>query len=103
MSSILLYLGLLIIGGFLSFKGLIHKQMMNRIDKLQMACLFALLFIMGLRIGMDEEIVKAFGQIGLHAILFAAFTIAGSVLMVHLFVRVSRSLAKAKKGGAHDL
>ena len=82
MSSILLYLGLLILGGVLSFKGWIHKNMMSRIDKLQMACLFALLFIMGLRIGMDDEIIKAFGKIGLHAVLFASFTILGSVIIV---------------------
>lgn len=99
MSSILLYLGLLIVGGVLSFKGLIHKNLMDKIDKLQLACLFTLLFIMGLRIGMDDQIIKAFAEIGLHAVLFAIFTIAGSVGVVHLLLRVF----KGKRGPSHDV
>lgn len=99
MSSILLYLGLLIFGGILSYKGLIHSQLMNKIDKLQLACLFALLFIMGLRIGMDDRVLKAFAQIGFHAILFAMFTIAGSVGVVHLLLKIFRK----KRGQANDI
>jgi len=99
MSSILLYLSLLIVGGLLSYKGLIHTQLMNRIDKLQLACLFALLFIMGLRIGMDDRVLKAFAQIGFHAILFALFTVIGSVGVVHLLLKIF----KKKRGAANDL
>ena len=60
MSGILLYLGLLIIGGIFSYRGWIHKAMLARIDRLQMACLFGLLFIMGMRIGMDDRVKEAF-------------------------------------------
>ncbi|MCA0385012.1 MAG: lysine exporter LysO family protein [Firmicutes bacterium] len=88
MSSILLYLALLIVGGFLSYKGWIHQGLSNKIDKLQLACLFVLLFVMGLRIGMDDRVLDAFAQIGLHAILFGIFTIIGSVLTVHLMLKV---------------
>lgn len=99
MSSILLYLALLIFGGFLSYKGLIHEKLMNKIDKLQLACLYALLFIMGLRIGMDDRVLKAFAQIGVHAIIFSIFTIVGSVAVVHVLVKIYR-----RKGGrANDV
>lgn len=82
MSSILLYLALLILGGLLSYKGLVHKELYHRLDVIQMICLFALLFTMGLRIGMDDEVIRAFGQIGLHATIFALFTVAGSIFAV---------------------
>lgn len=87
MSSILLYLGLLIVGGFLSYKGWIHKNLSAKIDKLQLACLFALLFVMGMRIGMNDRVLEAFAQIGLHAVLYAIFTVAGSVFMVHILLK----------------
>lgn len=86
MSSILLYLLLLILGGFLSYKGLIWKTLNEKIDKLQLLCLFALLFIMGLRIGMDDRVLEAFAQIGLHAVLFGLATVIGSLIMVRFFV-----------------
>ncbi len=87
MNSILLYLGLLIVGGLLSYKGLVHKELYHRLDIVQLICLFALLFTMGLRIGMDDKVIDAFAQIGLHASIFAAFTVIGSVLFVMLFRR----------------
>jgi len=90
MSSVLLYLALLIVGGFLSYKGFIHKQLMDKIDKLQLACLFILLFIMGMRIGMDDKIISAFAKIGVHAVIFSVFTVAGSILVVHIFVKIFR-------------
>ena len=61
MSSILLYLGLLILGGLLSYKGLVHKELYHRLDIVQLICLFAL--------------------------LFTTFTVVGSVLFVMLFRR----------------
>lgn len=88
MSGILLYLGLLIIGGIFSYRGWIHKAMLARIDRLQMACLFGLLFIMGMRIGMDDRVKEAFFKIGLHAVLFGIFTVVFSVLTVHLMLRL---------------
>lgn len=87
MSSILLYLGLLIVGGVLSYKGLVHKELYHRLDIVQLICLFALLFTMGIRIGMDDKVIDAFAQIGLHASIFAAFTVIGSVIFVTLFRR----------------
>lgn len=96
MSSILLYLCLLLLGGFLSYKGWIWKSLYEKIDKLQMLCLFILLFIMGLRIGMDDRVLDAFAQIGLHAILYGIATVIGSLLMVrillHFFRRRSNDL-----------
>lgn len=93
MSSILLYLFLLILGGFLSYKGLIWKALSEKIDKLQLICLFILLFIMGLRIGMDDRVLDAFAQIGLHAILYGIATVIGSLIMVRLFMTLFRRRA----------
>lgn len=88
MSSILLYLALLIVGGLMSYRGWIHKGLSEKIDKLQLACLFLLLFVMGIRIGMDDRVIKGFAQIGMHAVLFGLFTIMGSVIGVHMLLKV---------------
>ncbi|MBM7562057.1 LysO family transporter [Fusibacter tunisiensis] len=85
MSSILLYLILLLAGGFLSYKGLVPKKLYHRLDVVQMICLFALLFTMGLRIGMDDAVIGAFAEIGMHATLYAVFTVAGSIIFVYMF------------------
>ena len=82
----------------MSYRGWIHKGLSDKIDKLQLACLFMLLFIMGLRIGMDDRVIKGFAQIGLHAVLFGLFTIAGSVLGVHFLL----SMFGKKRGVRHD-
>lgn len=99
MSSIFLYLALLIVGGFLSYRGWIHKGLSEKIDKLQLACLFMLLFIMGLRIGMDDRVIEGFAQIGLHAVLFGLFTIIGSVIGVHLLLLVFGKKRRVRNDG----
>lgn len=85
MSSILLYLLLLIAGGFLSYRGVVSQKLFDKMEHIQLICLFILLFTMGLRIGMDDRVIKAFLKLGIHATLFAFVSVLFSVLMVWLF------------------
>ncbi len=84
MSSILLYLILLVAGAFLSYRGVVSKKVFDKVEHIQMACLYILLFTMGLRIGMDDRVIKAFLKIGIHATLYAAISVVFSVVMVLL-------------------
>lgn len=81
---ILLYFGLLALGWFLSNKGYIHEKLMSKISGIQSLFLFILIFIMGIRIGMDEHVISSIGQIGIMAAVFAVVTVAFSVLFVHI-------------------
>ncbi len=81
---ILLYFGLLAIGWLLSNKGYIKEKFLIRISNIQSFFLFILIFIMGIRLGMDKQVVASIGQIGIKAAVFALFTAGFSVIFVYL-------------------
>jgi len=81
---ILLYFGLLALGWLLSNKGYIHKKLMGKISSIQSLFLFILIFTMGIRLGMDEQVVSSIGQIGVKAAVFAIITAGFSVIFVFL-------------------
>ncbi|WP_326910864.1 LysO family transporter [Sedimentibacter sp. MB31-C6] len=81
---ILMYFGLLVVGWMLSSKGLIHEKLMMKISNIQSIILFSLIFIMGIRVGMDEQVVSSIGQIGIKAAVFAVITAGLSVLFVFI-------------------
>lgn len=81
---ILLYFGLMAVGWVLSSRGCIHKKLMNRISLIQTFFLFGLIFVMGIRVGMDEQVISSIGEIGFKAFIFAAATSGFSVLFVYL-------------------
>ncbi len=79
---VLLYFGLLAVGWILSSKGFIHDKLMKKISPIQTLLLFALIFVMGIRVGMDEQVVTSIGQIGIIAAVFAIVTAGLSILFV---------------------
>ena len=82
--DILLYVTILAIGGFMGYRRLFKPVVMNRLETLQNLSLLLLLFIMGVNIGLDREVILTFGTIGFQAIVLAAFSIVFSVLGVKL-------------------
>ncbi|QUI22043.1 LysO family transporter [Vallitalea pronyensis] len=83
----LLYLGMLGIGIIIGFKGMSHKKILDRMDKLQLGALVILLFVMGIRIGADDKVIKQVGNLGLKAFIITFFAVAFSVLFVGLLRR----------------
>jgi hypothetical protein len=81
---VLLYFGILAVGWFLSSKGKIHGNLMKRISVIQSIILFGLIYIMGVRIGMDDQILSSIGQIGVMAAVFALVTASLSILFVYI-------------------
>lgn len=81
---VLMYFGLLAIGWLLSNKGLIHEKLMGKISHIQTVILFGLIFIMGVRVGMDKQVLTSIGQIGLMAAVFAIITSSVSILFVYI-------------------
>lgn len=81
---ILLYFGLLAVGWFLSSKGFFNDKLINKISHIQTVILFGLIFVMGIRVGMDKQVVSSIGQIGVMAFIFAVITAGFSILFVHL-------------------
>jgi len=82
--KILLYFGLLAIGWLLSYKGYIHNKLMGKISSIQTMFLFILIFVMGIRLGMNEQVISSIGQIGFKSLVFAFLTAGFSVVFVFL-------------------
>ena len=98
---VLLYFGILALGWFLSSKGKIHGSLKAKISVIQSIILFGLIYIMGVRIGMDEQILTSLGQIGVTAFVFALTTMTFSILFVYLLRKKFISDANIT-GGKND-
>lgn len=83
-TRLLIYLGILIVGGFFGYKGYGSKKLDSKLGTIQTICLLFLLFIMGLRIGLDEKVISSFFELGFQALVISIFTITFSVLFVKL-------------------
>lgn len=83
-TRLLLYLGILILGAYIGFKDKISKKLKNQLNNIQNICLLFLLFIMGIKIGIDENVINSFFTIGLKAIIISFFTVGFSILGVFL-------------------
>ncbi len=81
---ILLYFGLLAVGWVLSNKGFIHEKLIAKISNIQTIFLFLLIFIMGIRLGMNKQVVSSIGQIGFKSVVFTLLTAGFSVVFVFL-------------------
>ncbi len=82
--NILLYIAIMLFGAFLGNRKLIPRVLMKKMDTIQFLCLLLLLFIMGVSIGLDEEVIRSFGTIGVQGIVFALASIIFSIAGVRL-------------------
>lgn len=84
---LLLYLAVLLIGGFIGYKGKISEKIMNKLNLIQTICLLFLLMVMGITIGIDEKVISSFFTIGFKAIVISIFTIGFSIIGIYLLSR----------------
>lgn len=92
---LVLYLVMLFAGIFIGYIEISHKKLLDRLDKLQMIALLILLFVMGIRIGADENVVKSIGTLGAKAIIISLSSIVCSVLFIYVY----RFVKKINKQG----
>ena len=57
-----------------------HKDRFHFLDKLTSFFIYLLIFLMGLRMGADEEVTSSLGSIGVQALLITFLTAVGSML-----------------------
>ncbi|MTI48964.1 LysO family transporter [Sporosalibacterium faouarense] len=93
---LILYLGILIIGGLVGYKELAGTKIINKLNHIQSGALLFLLFVMGVRIGLDEKVISSFFKLGFQAIILSIFSIVCSVLLVRFVVKFT--LKKERKG-----
>ncbi|MCQ4921498.1 lysine exporter LysO family protein [Tissierella carlieri] len=83
---LILYLGILILGGIIGYKDKVSEKLQANINTIQNLCLLFLLFVMGVTIGINNEVISNLFSIGLKAGIISIFTISFSII----FVRVIR-------------
>ena len=84
---LILYLGILVLGGFVGYKDKISEKLEANLDTIQSICLLFLLFVMGITIGINEEVMTNLFSIGLKAFIISIFTILFSIAFVYIIKR----------------
>lgn len=87
MQDIILYVAIILVGYFITKKGLIPKFIDDKVGTLQSLSLFFLLGMMGYKIGADSELLSKFHILGINSIIITVCAILGSIILVHLVYR----------------
>ena len=75
---------LMMLGGILCGYLLRKRQIMLQVQHLTMVLIWALLFLLGLNIGSNEQIINSLGSLGLEALLITVFATTGSLIAAWL-------------------
>ena len=84
MTLLLLYWGIMILFYLLADRLVDRRDCFGFIGTALNVVIYFLVFIMGLRMGANEEVTSSLGTIGLQSLLISAFTVAGSMAAVTL-------------------
>ncbi|WP_313756412.1 LysO family transporter [Tissierella sp.] len=79
---LILYLGILAVGGLIGYKDKVSEKLQDNLNKIQNLCLLFLLFIMGITIGINDEVVSNLISIGFKAGIISIFTVSFSIIFV---------------------
>lgn len=93
MAYVALYWFVMIIGYFFGTKQRNRAEKFKFLNSVMVACVTFLVFLMGIRMGCNEEVIKNLGTIGVQALAVTLILMAGSVAAVF----VTRKLLKIDK------
>lgn len=91
--NIIMYFSLLLVGILVGRNEKVEKMLETKLGIIQSLCLMLLLFIMGVKIGMDDKVLSSFGKLGFKAVIITVFTVSFSII----FLRLGRGLIEGKK------
>ena len=95
MISILILLSLgILLGRILRTK----PRSLKLIDRITMGSIYLLLFILGISIGSNKEIVSNLSRLGVTAIIITAFALAGSIVLSIVVNRIFFRSSKTSDG-----
>jgi len=57
-----------------------HERFLKIIDQLTVWFIYIFLFLLGLSVGLNREIIAQFGRLGLQAVIIALACVAGSLI-----------------------
>lgn len=83
-----LYLGILVLGGIIGYKDKVSEKLQTNLNTIQNICLLFLLFVMGMTIGINDEVISNLLSIGFKAGIISLFTVSFSIIFVYLVKRI---------------
>lgn len=86
-TRLIIYLSIIILGAFISYKKFVHKNVLKKLTTIQSVSIIILLFVMGIKIGGDKEVISSFLTLGYQALIFSIFSIAFSIFFVMIIKR----------------
>ncbi len=94
---IIFYVLIISLGATLGYREILSKKLLSKLDVIQYICLLLLLFIMGVKIGINKELVFSFHRLGLNAFIISSLSIGFSILGVKLVSKHIESKEKVDK------
>ena len=88
MELIPILLGIVVAGYFIGSKARAHKDRMGWLSPLISVIVVVLLFVLGARLGSNEEVFSQLGTIGIKSFILAVGGVAGSVLLVYIVRKI---------------
>ncbi len=83
-TTLVKYLGMLAIGMVLGYKDKIKGPILNKLALIQTIGMLSLLFVMGITIGMNKEIIANILTIGVKGGVITIFTVGFSIIGLRL-------------------
>ncbi len=78
------YLFILFLGSIVGLKKIVSEKVLEKVNIIQISVLLVLLFVMGIRIGLDKKVVSSFLELGFQAVIISIFSIFFSILFIRL-------------------
>lgn len=85
--NLIIMLAALAFGIFLGFIGVLKEKLIIYNKKIINLTIYLLIFLMGIKIGVNNDVFYNMKTIGIDALVLAVFSIVGSYLAVTLFVK----------------
>lgn len=90
MSGIIIYALIMVVGTWLGVKGVLKNKLLSKLPIIQEILILLLIFVMGVGIGKDENIMKYIFSLGVKAFVIAFFAVVFSIVIAHIYVKISR-------------
>ncbi len=80
----------LCLGILIGVTNILPEKIVKHNDKFIIISILLLLFVMGLSIGLNKEIIRDFGLIGVTGIIYAVMCVLFSILVVYLLTSIKK-------------
>ena len=87
LTSLATYVAFVTVGALIGSRKAVRSRQLVWLGKVQFAALILMVVMLGIKLGSNDEVIPALGQIGLTALVITLLAMVGSLLAVHLLRR----------------